>query len=49
MFDPTEPIDEEENGLTGRINSDLSFEEAVKRLLNPPTRDDDADPQASSH
>jgi hypothetical protein len=33
MFVPTEPIDEEENELGGRINSQLPFEDALKVLL----------------
>ena len=39
MFVPTEPIDEEENELGGRINSDLPFEDAVKKLLNTDLRE----------
>jgi hypothetical protein len=36
QFDVTEPLDENETALTGRINSDLPFEEALKVLLREP-------------
>jgi len=33
MSDASEPCKDEESTLGGRINSDLPFEEAVKKLL----------------
>jgi hypothetical protein len=35
-FNVTEPLDENETSLTGRINSELPFDEALALLLKAP-------------